>query len=141
MLRAMFLPGQGSLPEQQSVLRGFVPEGDAKRPNTRTTWKSRALKPIFLTGKDMLKFLEEDDALNHVADDRGGVCGEIDDAVMPPRKRGIQYSGPFAIQLAIRNTGIIPRFADDGGYFLTLLGLNNRPNPDQQRCPCSESEN
>ena len=24
----------------------------------------QALKPIFLTGKDMVKFLEEDDALN-----------------------------------------------------------------------------
>ena len=26
--------------------------------------EKQALKPIFLTGKDMLKFLEEDDALN-----------------------------------------------------------------------------
>ena len=26
--------------------------------------EKQALKPIFLTGKDMLRFLEEDDALN-----------------------------------------------------------------------------
>jgi tripartite-type tricarboxylate transporter receptor subunit TctC len=26
--------------------------------------EKQALKPIFLTGKDMLQFLEEDDALN-----------------------------------------------------------------------------
>ena len=33
--------------------------------------EKQALKPIFLTGKDMVKFLEEDDTLNKSADDRG----------------------------------------------------------------------
>ena len=40
MLRAMFLPGKVT-PEQTGVLRRSVPEGDADRRNTRTTWKSR----------------------------------------------------------------------------------------------------
>ena len=34
--------------------------------------EKQALKPIFLTGKDMLKFLEEDDKLNNIADERSG---------------------------------------------------------------------
>ena len=34
--------------------------------------EKQALKPIFLTGPDMLKFLERTDALNKRPDDRGG---------------------------------------------------------------------
>src|SRR5213082_2532525 len=62
MLRAFFLPGKVA-PE---VTAFYV---DLMKRITQTAefkdyMEKQALKPIFLTGKDMLKFLEEDDALN-----------------------------------------------------------------------------
>jgi tripartite-type tricarboxylate transporter receptor subunit TctC len=62
MLRAMFLPGKVT-PEQTAF---YV---DLFRKVTQTAeykeyMEKQALKPVFLTGADMLKFLEEDDALN-----------------------------------------------------------------------------
>ena len=62
MLRAMFLPGKVT-PEQKAF---YV---DLFKKVTQTAeykdyMEKQALKPIFLTGKDMLKFLEEDDTLN-----------------------------------------------------------------------------
>ena len=62
MLRAMFLPGKVT-PEQTAF---YV---DLFKKLTQTAeykdyMEKQALKPIFLTGKDMLKFLEEDDTLN-----------------------------------------------------------------------------
>src|ERR1700736_2044178 len=62
MLRAIFLPGKVT-PEQTAF---YV---DLMKKLTQTAeykdyMEKQALKPIFLTGKDMLKFLEEDDALN-----------------------------------------------------------------------------
>jgi tripartite-type tricarboxylate transporter receptor subunit TctC len=62
MLRAMFLPGKVT-PEQTA----FYVELFRKLAQTaeyKEYMEKQALKPIFLTGKDMLKFLEEDDALN-----------------------------------------------------------------------------
>ncbi|WP_433994602.1 tripartite tricarboxylate transporter substrate binding protein [Bradyrhizobium lablabi] len=62
VLRAMFLPGKVT-PEQQAF---YV---DLFQKVTQTAeymdyMEKQALKPIFLTGKDMVQFLEEDDALN-----------------------------------------------------------------------------
>src|SRR5437899_2657866 len=62
MLRAMFLPGKVTADQTAFYV-------DLFRKVTRTGeykeyMEKQALKPIFLTGKDMLKFLEEDDALN-----------------------------------------------------------------------------
>jgi tripartite-type tricarboxylate transporter receptor subunit TctC len=62
MLRAMFLPGKVSADQTAFYV-------DLFRKVTQTAeykdyMEKQALKPIFLTGKDMLKFLEEDDALN-----------------------------------------------------------------------------
>src|ERR1700692_3313964 len=62
MLRAMFLPGKVA-PEQQAF---YV---DLFHKVTQTAeyhdyMEKQALKPIFLSGNDMLKFLEEDDKLN-----------------------------------------------------------------------------
>ena len=62
MLRAMFLPGKVTADQAAFYVELF-------RKVTRTGeykeyMEKQALKPIFLTGKDMLKFLEEDDALN-----------------------------------------------------------------------------
>jgi tripartite-type tricarboxylate transporter receptor subunit TctC len=62
MLRAMFLPGKAT-PDQVAF---YV---DLFKKLTQTTeykeyMEKQALKPVVLTGKDMLTFLEEDDALN-----------------------------------------------------------------------------
>src|SRR5438067_7514542 len=62
MLRAMFLPGKVTADQT----RYYV---DLFRKVTQTSeykdyMEKQALKPIFLTGKEMLKFLEEDDTLN-----------------------------------------------------------------------------
>src|SRR5213080_3907521 len=62
MLRAMFLPGKVT-PEQTAF---YV---DLFKKLTQTAeykdyMEKQALKPVFLTGKDMLAFLEEDDTLN-----------------------------------------------------------------------------
>jgi putative tricarboxylic transport membrane protein len=62
MLRAMFLPGKVT-PEQTAF---YV---DLFKKLTQTAeykdyMEKQALKPVFLTGKDMLNFLEEDDTLN-----------------------------------------------------------------------------
>src|SRR5881397_2313814 len=62
MLRAMFLPGKMT-PEQSA----FYVDLFGKLTHTseyKEYMEKQALKPVFLTGKDMLKFLEEDDALN-----------------------------------------------------------------------------
>jgi tripartite-type tricarboxylate transporter receptor subunit TctC len=62
MLRAMFLPGKVS-PEQKDfyvdLFRKVSQTSDYKE-----YMEKQALKPAFLTGAPMLKFLEEDDALN-----------------------------------------------------------------------------
>jgi putative tricarboxylic transport membrane protein len=62
MLRAMFLPGKVSAEQAKFYVELF-------RKVTQTAeykdyMEKQALKPIFLTGKEMLKFLEEDDAVN-----------------------------------------------------------------------------
>jgi putative tricarboxylic transport membrane protein len=62
MLRAMFLPGKVTAEQTAFYVELF-------RKLTQTAeykdyMEKQALKPVFLTGKDMLKFLEEDDALN-----------------------------------------------------------------------------
>jgi tripartite-type tricarboxylate transporter receptor subunit TctC len=62
MLRAFFLPGKVT-PEQQAFYVDLL-----KKVSQTTEYKEylekQALKGIFLEGKDMLKFLEEDDKLN-----------------------------------------------------------------------------
>jgi putative tricarboxylic transport membrane protein len=62
MLRAMFLPGKVTAEQKDFYV-------DLFRKVTQTAeykdyMEKQALKPIFLTGADMQKFLEEDDALN-----------------------------------------------------------------------------
>src|SRR5437868_5632985 len=62
MLRAMFLPGKVT-PEQQAFYVDLF-QKVTQTPEYKDYMEKQALKPIFLTGKDMLKFLEEDDKLN-----------------------------------------------------------------------------
>src|SRR6185369_10666914 len=62
MLRAFFLPGKVQ-PDQVAFYEDLL-----KKVGQTTEYKDymekQALKPAFITGKDMLKFLEEDDKLN-----------------------------------------------------------------------------
>ncbi|UZE52279.1 tripartite tricarboxylate transporter substrate-binding protein [Rhodopseudomonas sp. P2A-2r] len=62
MLRAMFLPGKVT-PEQQAFYVDLF-EKVTKTAEYKDYMEKQALKPIFLKGDAMLKFLEEDDALN-----------------------------------------------------------------------------
>jgi tripartite-type tricarboxylate transporter receptor subunit TctC len=62
MLRAMFLPGKVT-PEQQAFYVDLF-QKVTQTPEYKDYMEKQALKPIFLTGKDMLQFLEEDDTLN-----------------------------------------------------------------------------
>jgi len=62
MLRAMFLPGKVT-PEQAAFYVDLFKKV-AQTPEYKDYMEKQALKPIFLTGSDMTKFLEQDDALN-----------------------------------------------------------------------------
>src|SRR6187397_3600252 len=62
MLRAMFLPGKMT-PEQTAFYVDLFKKV-TETPEYKDYMEKQALKPIFLTGKDMVKFLEEDDKLN-----------------------------------------------------------------------------
>src|SRR5215813_11087540 len=62
MLRAMFLPGKVT-PEQQAFYVDLF-QKVTQTPEYKDYMEKQALKPIFLTGKDMVEFLEEDDQVN-----------------------------------------------------------------------------
>ena len=62
MLRAIFLPGKVT-PEQQAFYVDLFSKV-IQTPEYKEYMDKQALKPIFLTGKDMLQFLEDDDTLN-----------------------------------------------------------------------------
>src|SRR4029078_4983794 len=62
MLRAMFLPGKVT-PEQTAFYIDLFKKDD-QTPEYKDYMEKQALKPIFLTGTDMVKFLDADDKLN-----------------------------------------------------------------------------
>jgi tripartite-type tricarboxylate transporter receptor subunit TctC len=62
MLRAMFLPGKVTVEQQAFYVDLF--KKVAQTAEYKDYMEKQALKPIFLTGPDMLKFLEDDDKLN-----------------------------------------------------------------------------
>ena len=62
MLRAMFLPGKVTQEQQEFYVDLFSKL--VQTPEYRDYMENQALKPIFLTGKDMVQFLEEDGSLN-----------------------------------------------------------------------------
>jgi putative tricarboxylic transport membrane protein len=62
MLRAMFLPGKVTADQTAFYVDLF--KKVAQTAEFKDYREKQALKPIFLTGADMLKFLEEDDKLN-----------------------------------------------------------------------------
>src|SRR5664279_51054 len=62
MLRAMFLPGKVT-PEQTAFYIDLFKKV-SETAEYKDYMEKQALKPVFLTGPDMLKFLEEDDKLN-----------------------------------------------------------------------------
>jgi len=62
MLRAFFLPGKVT-PEQSAFYVDLLKKV-AQTAEYKDYMEKQALKPIFLTGNDMVKFLEDDDKLN-----------------------------------------------------------------------------
>ncbi len=58
----MFLPGKVT-PDQQAFYVDLF-QKVSQTDEYKDYMEKQALKPIFLTGADMLKFLEEDDAVN-----------------------------------------------------------------------------
>jgi putative tricarboxylic transport membrane protein len=62
MLRAIFLPGKVT-PEQQAFYVDLF-QKVTQTAEYKDYMEKQALKPIFLSGKDMLQFLDEDGALN-----------------------------------------------------------------------------
>jgi putative tricarboxylic transport membrane protein len=62
MLRAMFLPGK--VTQEQTTFYVDLFKKVSETAEYKDYMEKQALKPIFLSGKEMLKFLEEDDALN-----------------------------------------------------------------------------
>src|SRR6478736_8961618 len=62
MLRAIFLPGK--VTAEQTAFYVDLMKKLTQTAEYKDYMEKQALKPIFLTGKDMLKFLEEDDTLN-----------------------------------------------------------------------------
>ena len=62
MLRAMFLPGK--VTAEQKAFYVDLLQKVVQTPDYKDYMEKQALKPIFLTGPQMVKFLEEDDALN-----------------------------------------------------------------------------
>ena len=62
MLRAMFLPGK--VTEEQKAFYVDLFKKVSQTADFKDYMEKQALKPAFLTGAALLKFLEEDDALN-----------------------------------------------------------------------------
>jgi tripartite-type tricarboxylate transporter receptor subunit TctC len=62
MLRAMFLPGKVSEEQRSFYVELF--RKVSQTPKYKDYMEKQALKPIFLTGEEMVNFLELDDALN-----------------------------------------------------------------------------
>jgi len=62
MLRAMFLPGK--VAREQVAFYADLFKKLTQTSEYKDYMEKQALKPVFLTGKEMLKFLEEDEALN-----------------------------------------------------------------------------
>lgn len=62
MLRAMFLPGK--VTTEQTAFYVDLFKKVTQTPEYKEYMEKQALKPVFMTGPEMLKFLEADDALN-----------------------------------------------------------------------------
>jgi len=62
MLRAMFLPGKVSEEQRSFYVELF--RKVSQTPEYKDYMEKQALKPIFLTGEEMVNFLQLDDALN-----------------------------------------------------------------------------
>lgn len=62
MLRAMFLPGKVTAEQKDFYVDLF--EKVTRTPEYKDYMEKQALKPILLSGKDMTRFLEDDDAVN-----------------------------------------------------------------------------
>jgi tripartite-type tricarboxylate transporter receptor subunit TctC len=62
MLRAFFLPGK--VPAEATAFYVDLMKKITQTAEFKDYMEKQALKPVFLTGADMVKFLEQDDTLN-----------------------------------------------------------------------------
>jgi tripartite-type tricarboxylate transporter receptor subunit TctC len=74
MLRAMFLPGKVT-PEQQAFYVDLF-QKVTQTAEFKDYMEKQALKPIFITGKDMVEFLEDDNALNSALMTQAGLIAK-----------------------------------------------------------------
>jgi tripartite-type tricarboxylate transporter receptor subunit TctC len=74
MLRAMFLPGKVT-PEQQAFYVDLF-QKVTQTAEFKDYMEKQALKPIFITGKDMVEFLEDDNALNSALMTQAGLVAK-----------------------------------------------------------------
>ena len=75
MLRAMFLPGKVTAEQQAFYVDLF--QKVTQTPEYKDYMEKQALKPIFLTGKDMVQFLEDDDKLNASLMNEAGFVAKV----------------------------------------------------------------
>src|SRR5439155_7700257 len=95
MLRAMFLPGKVTPDQTAFYVELFKKVSET--PEYKDYMEKQALKPIFLTGKEMLKFLEEDDALNKgLMTEAGFVANYAGPARLSPSEDEIFVEHPSA---------------------------------------------
>ena len=84
MLRAMFLPGKVT-PDQTAFYIDLFKKV-SETPEYKDYMEKQALKPIFLTGKDMVKFLEEDDKAELEPYGRSGLRRKVSMAPAPGQR-------------------------------------------------------
>ena len=91
----MFLPGKVT-PDQQAFYVDLFKKV-AQTAEYKDYMEKQALKPIFLSGPDMVKFLEEDDKLNTQLMTRSGIRGEVTEGCARPaitRRKAMRSLSP-----------------------------------------------
>ena len=83
MLRAMFLPGKVTAEQQAFYVDLF--QKVTQTAEYKDYMEKQALKPIFLTGKDMLRVPRGGRHAQQVADDGSGICREVTPLPRPAR--------------------------------------------------------
>ena len=121
----MFLPGKVTAGADR-VLRRPVQEDRRRRPEYKDYMEKQALKPAFLTGADMLKFLEEDDALQQEADDRGRFRRQLNYVANRLPRRTRLTAVTASRWLALLN--------DPGRIALTMIACRSTT----RRCACGD---
>ncbi len=109
MLRAMFLPGKVT-PEQQAFYVDLF-QKVTQTPEYKDYMEKQALKPVFLTGKDMLQVPRGGRQAQHLADDRSGLRGEVAPLVLLLRVAVAGHAAANFLDLLLRQQAAACRSA------------------------------